>query len=134
MSEHERPADPSTPNATGLKGLLGRVASRAGRWLPLVGGTVWLAGCGRPFRLDGELQEPDPVATRDWLLPLNLDPSGCGPQLRMQLEVARMILQRAFVPAMGWPGVCRNLSSRDSALSMTPIMRIRFQCAQRLQP
>lgn len=86
MSEREHDTHPDRPS--GLKGLVGRVVSRAGRWLPVVGGTVWLAGCGRPYRLDGELHEAEPVATRDWLLPLQLDPSGCGPQLRMNLRAA----------------------------------------------
>ena len=88
MSEHDH--EPYTPTpATGLKAALGRLATHACRWLPVVGGTVWLVGCeGRPFRLDGEQEEAKPVATRDWLVPLTLDASGCGPQLRMNLRAA----------------------------------------------
>ncbi|MEZ6183480.1 MAG: hypothetical protein R3F62_00535 [Planctomycetota bacterium] len=72
--------------ATGLRRTLASLFARAGRLAPVLGGTVWLAGCGRPFRLDGELQEPEPAPTPDWLLPVALDPAGCGPALRMTLR------------------------------------------------
>ncbi|MCA8921248.1 MAG: hypothetical protein KDD82_05530 [Planctomycetes bacterium] len=70
-----------------LKAYLGRALGAVGRWLPVVGGSVWLVGCdGRPYRLDGEAFAAAPTRNPDWGLPLTLDPRGCSPALRHELR------------------------------------------------